>query len=74
MQVALEAIKQKNNMAGLTPGQIITKYQTSAPVDVVSIAKELGLNVWAMSSLPASVSGKIFRDALNGGATVSVLR
>jgi hypothetical protein len=50
-----------------TPGQIITRYQQSAPVDVLSIARELGLNVWEMSSLPSNVSGKIFRDPLNGG-------
>jgi hypothetical protein len=51
----------------LTPGQIIAKYQTVAPVDVLSIAKDLGLNVWSMSSLPSNISGKIFRDSLNGG-------
>lgn len=49
-----------------TPGQIIAKYQLQAPVDVVAIANELGLNVWAME-LPDSVSGKIFRDPVNGG-------
>jgi hypothetical protein len=52
-----------------TPGQIIAKYQTSAPVNVIGIAKELGLNVWEMHSLPANVSGKIFRDPLNGGVS-----
>jgi hypothetical protein len=51
----------------LTPGQIIAKYQAQAPVDVVAIAKDLGINVWAMDSLPPSISGKIFRDPLNGG-------
>lgn len=34
---------------------------------MVAIARELGLNVWTMHDLPASVSGKIFRDPLNGG-------
>jgi IrrE N-terminal-like domain len=53
----------------LTPGQIIAKYQAQAPVDVVAIATDLGINVWKMDSLPASVSGKIFRDPLNGGRT-----
>jgi hypothetical protein len=52
----------------LTPGQIIAKYQLQAPVDVVAIASDLGLNVWAMD-LPESVSGKIFRDPVNGGAS-----
>jgi hypothetical protein len=51
----------------LTPGQVIAKYQKSAPVDVIGIARELGLNVWEMQSLPSSVSGKIFHDPLNGG-------
>jgi hypothetical protein len=53
----------------LTPGQIIAKHQAQAPVDVVAIASDLGINVWAMDSLPPSVSGKIFRDPLNGGST-----
>jgi len=52
----------------MTPGQIIAKYQKQAPVDVVAIAKELGLNVWSML-LPPNVSGKIFRDQINGGAS-----
>jgi hypothetical protein len=56
--------KPKNET--LTPGQVIAKYQIQAPVDVVAIATELGLNVWAMA-LPANISGKIFRDPLNGG-------
>jgi IrrE N-terminal-like domain len=50
----------------MTPGQIIAKYQSQAPVDVVAIASDLGLNVWAMT-LPESISGKIFRDPVNGG-------
>jgi hypothetical protein len=50
-----------------TPGQIIAKHQIQAPVDVVAIASDLGLNVWAMD-LPDSISGKIFRDPINGGA------
>jgi hypothetical protein len=53
----------------LTPGQIMAKHQAQAPVDVVAIAKDLGINVWSMDSLPTSVSGKIFRDPLNGGPT-----
>jgi IrrE N-terminal-like domain len=53
----------------LTPGQVIAKYQKKAPVDVIAIANELGLNVWEMESLPSTISGKIFRDPLNGGAS-----
>src|SRR5262249_31951059 len=58
----------ENPAETLTPGQIIEKYQAQAPVDVVAIANDLGLNVWAMDSLPPSISGKIFRDPLNGGS------
>lgn len=50
-----------------TPGQIIAKYQKKAPVNVVAIAGELGLNVWETRSLAPNISGKIFRDPLNGG-------
>jgi len=52
----------------LTPGQVIAKYQKSAPVNVVAIAKELGINVWA-KHMPVNISGKIFRDSLNGGTS-----
>lgn len=59
----------ENPIEALTPGQIIAKHQAQAPVDVVAIASDLGIKVWAMDSLPPSISGKIFRDPLNGGAT-----
>ena len=52
-----------------TPGQIIAKYQSQAPVDVVAIAAELGINVWETNSLSESISGKIFKDPLNGGSS-----
>ena len=52
----------------LTPGQIIARHQTNAPIDVMAIARELGVNVWAMH-MPANISGKIFRDSLNGGVS-----
>lgn len=51
----------------LTPGQIIAKHQTHAPVDVVAIAADLGINVWETKSFPSDISGKIFRDPVNGG-------
>jgi Zn-dependent peptidase ImmA (M78 family) len=35
----------------------------------MGIARELGVNVWAMHSMPANISGKIFRDSLNGGTS-----
>ncbi len=47
--------------------QILAKYHAHAPVDVLGIARELGLNVWGMRSLGPSISGKIFRDSTNGG-------
>lgn len=50
-----------------TPGQVIARHQLQAPVDVVAIAQDLGISVWRMNSLPENVSGKIFRDPLNGG-------
>jgi len=38
-----------------------------SPVNVIAVAAEFGLNVWEMHSLPANISGKIFRDPMNGG-------
>jgi hypothetical protein len=67
MQELKEKSIQKTNRQPLSPGQIIANRQKTAPVDVLGIATDLGLNVWEMGSLPPSVSGKIFRDPLNGG-------
>ena len=50
-----------------TPAKILAKYHAIAPVDVLGVAKELGLNVWGMHSLGQNISGKIFRDPTNGG-------
>jgi hypothetical protein len=47
--------------------QLIREYQSRPPVDVGGLARALGLNLWESSSLPNSVSGKLFRDATNGG-------
>ncbi len=55
-----------SNSQKLTPGQVILRHQAKAPVDVTSIANELGINVWEMV-LPEGISGKIFKDPLNGG-------
>ena len=52
-----------------TPGQIIAKYQREAPVNVLAIARELGINVWEMHNFSDTISGKIFRDPLNGGSS-----
>lgn len=48
---------------------IIAKHQTKAPVNVIGIAEDLGLHVWESSQLPGEVSGKIFPDPMNGGAS-----
>lgn len=48
--------------------QILCMYRTHAPVDVVAIAVRFGINVWE-SYLPEGISGKIFRDDVNGGAS-----
>jgi Zn-dependent peptidase ImmA (M78 family) len=53
----------------LTPGQVILRHQTAPPVDVSAIARDLGVNVWEMQNLPENISGKIFRDPLNGGSS-----
>ena len=50
-----------------TPGEVIAHYQQNAPVDVVSIAKDLGLRVWEMHGLPDGVSGQLWPDPVNGG-------
>jgi hypothetical protein len=47
---------------------IISKYQQQAPVDVVAIAKELGLNVWEQNLGP-NISGKLFVDPTHCGAS-----
>jgi Zn-dependent peptidase ImmA (M78 family) len=53
----------------IEPGYIVAKYVKKAPVNVVGLAKELGINVWESDSLPENKSGKIFKDRQNGGPT-----
>lgn len=53
----------------MTPVQVLAKYHAKAPVDVLGIAQDLGLNVWGMHSLGPNISGKIFRDKVNGGSS-----
>ncbi|MCU1249382.1 MAG: hypothetical protein JWQ49_2411 [Edaphobacter sp.] len=48
-------------------GQVIEKYQRNAPVNVVGIANDLGINVWERQSLVPPVSGMICPDKINGG-------
>ncbi len=68
MPATSQALPQAAQSA-LTPGQVISKYQVDAPVDVVGIAHELGVNVWETHTMPDNISGKIFRDPLNGGTS-----
>ncbi len=62
MATAPQAINKQE-----TPGQIIERYQQEAPVDVMAIANSLGLTVWEDDIQP--LSGKLFRDPLNGGGS-----
>jgi hypothetical protein len=45
----------------------IAPFQRSAPVDVLGVANAFGLNVWE-EELEKGVSGKLFRDDVNGGS------
>ncbi len=47
---------------------LIKRLQPSAPVNIIGIAKVLGLNVWESSKLPDDIAGKIFKDDKNGGS------
>ena len=48
-------------------GLTIGKYQTQAPVNVLAIAHDLGINVWQQDSLTPPVSGMLCPDKINGG-------
>jgi Zn-dependent peptidase ImmA (M78 family) len=47
--------------------EVILHFQKDPPVDVVGIAKTLGINVWELHTLPSNISGKIWMDQENGG-------
>jgi hypothetical protein len=49
--------------------EVIGRFQNAAPVDVTGLAEALGLAVWEEEDLPERVSGKIFQDPRNGGAS-----
>jgi len=49
--------------------KIILNFQQAPPVDVVGLAEALGIRVWELSDLPATVSGKLFRDPVHGGSS-----
>jgi hypothetical protein len=42
-----------------TPEQILARYRQLAPVNVIAVAAEFGLNVWEMHSLPANIGENI---------------
>jgi Zn-dependent peptidase ImmA (M78 family) len=45
----------------------IRRLQIKVPVDIVGIAKVLGLQVYESHALPEGIAGKIFRDREHGG-------
>jgi hypothetical protein len=47
---------------------VIRRHQNAAPVNVVSIANEFGVTVWE-DRLDGGISGKLFKDRVNGGPT-----
>jgi IrrE N-terminal-like domain len=47
---------------------VISRFQRQAPVDVIATANALGMNVWEQE-LGSGISGKLFRDSENGGAS-----
>ncbi len=54
-------------MIGSRQRAIIRRHQDDAPVNVISIAKELGINVWKSSDLGPGISGQLLPDLGNGG-------
>jgi Zn-dependent peptidase ImmA (M78 family) len=65
MATAAQPLDKSNSP---TYGEIIKKFQKTAPVDVVGIAEAMGINVWE-DELPNGYSGKLFVDELNGGTS-----
>lgn len=47
----------------------IRKYQTTAPVNVVALANDLGIKVWTSQKLRDDISGKLFKDGELGGSS-----
>ena len=62
-------VTETNETEKPTAGEIIAKYQMTAPVNVVGIARDLGIRVWEMHNLPEGVSGQIWPDRINGGTS-----
>lgn len=49
--------------------EILSRYQSIAPVKVVSLASDLGIKVWTSKKLGADISGKLFIDDALGGTS-----
>src|ERR1700722_742624 len=60
----------KHNLDQISRNQamdIILKYQTKRPVDILAIAHEFKIKVYRTKDWPASLSGQIIKDAAHGG-------
>jgi hypothetical protein len=49
--------------------EILRRFQSEAPVNVVGLAQELGIKVWTSEKLASQISGKLFPDAQLGGSS-----
>jgi len=49
-------------------GAVLSRFQQTAPVNVIGFAGALGINVWELQ-LPENISGKIWKDPDNGGSS-----
>lgn len=56
-------------LSSLDARKVITKHQKTTPIQVMPIAKELGLKVYTVGGWPEDVSGKILRDKERGGSS-----
>lgn len=56
-----------NAINSLYAQDVIAKFQKSVPIQVIPIAKELGLNVYSVDNWDDSISGMIIRDTERGG-------
>jgi Zn-dependent peptidase ImmA (M78 family) len=46
---------------------LIQKNQVTPPVNVIGLANQMGVKVWASKSLSTDISGKLFKDAKLAG-------
>lgn len=57
--------QDKTNWSNWSPGEIIKHFTQAYPVDVVALARALGLNVWETSL--SDIAGMVTPDKSNGG-------